>query len=456
MAYVQQFDENTQENMQGGNAAGQQQLGGQGAAISGSAQPQTAQSGSKKSFSNISQYLQQNQPQSAKLGEKVGGFVGQKVQDAGNALQQGQAQFGEQVGQNTRQFNQEAVNAFGQAPDVKAPQFGQLQQQLSGSYAGPKDLDQNVFNKTQEAKKTADLTQSESGRKQLLQNVQNPKRASAGVTSLNNLLLQNNPEAQAKIQSQKANADKLQQDVTAAQTQAQSQAAAAEAQNKQVADQTRQAFLGEEGFLNKFKSGLEQKTQAAKTEAEKRSQAAQALLKGGDVQMTPEARAQALKDIGISEEEYGKISRAYNPNSGKDFGFGTKDAKQQFALADQYARATGDKSVIGGDIASRNLNNTPETIAKLNNYYNQQNKYGQYADQMGIGTQDLSNYATFGGLNQDPNALRQQVASKDDLAKLNAFNSLLGTQENFIYDSPDLGSFNSDLVNFDRIRAGLV
>lgn len=457
MAFI--LDPNQQQEEEQQAAQGTAPMGGQGAAITGTAAPSgPAGGGQKRSFANINQYLQQNQPQSAKLGEKVGGFVGQKVDAASQGLQQGQQQFGQQLQQNTRQFDNNLVQQAGQDPTkLQGGQFQQLKDKLSGTYSGPKQLGDEVFNKSKQAVDTANLSQSEAGRKQLLQQVQNPKRASAGISSLNNLLLQNNPQAQAKIQEQQARAQQLQQQTDAARTQAETQAKAAEAQNKQVGDQTRQAFLGEEGFVNQFKKSMGDKTASARAEAEKRSAAAQSLLKGGQVEMTPEAKAQALKDIGLSEEEYNKVSRAYNPNSAKSFDIAGQygsDPKQLGNLLKQYTQATGDRSFSNEMLSGTLFKNS--NVNKLNDFYNRQNKFGQYADQMAIGSKDLSDLSTIGGINPDNQALMQQVATKDDLAKLNAFNSLLGTQENFITDSQDLGSFNPDLVNFDRIRAGLV
>lgn len=467
MAFVPQLNQDDEEQQGGQAAQGPQQLGPQGGAITGSAPAAGAsQGGQKRSFSNINQYLQQNQPQSAKLGEKVGGFVGQQLDSAQQGLQQGQEQFNKQLGENKRTFNADLVNQAGADPTkLDEGQFGQLKSKLSGSYEGPSEIDNNVFNQTQKAVGTANLGGSEEGRKQLLQQVQNPRRASAGVSSLNNLLLQNNPQAQAQIQAKQEQAKQLQQNAEKARSESSEQVKAAQAQNQQVAQQTKDAFLGEQGFVNKFKSSLDEKTQAAKMEADKRSAQAQALLRGGaDLQMTPEARAQALADIGISDEEYGQISRAYNPLAGQSYNVQdlyNQGGKRGIDAITNYLKGAGKKYQNNGQFLSVDgrkfgyANADQSLINEANDWYNQQNKMGKYAEQMDIGTKDLSDLATIGGYNPDMNALRQQVATKDDLAKQNAFNQLLGLEDNTLYDSQDLGSFNPDLVNFDRLRAGL-
>lgn len=455
MAYVLQDEDQNQQQMQGDAPA--QPQGGQSATLGtspGGGAPAGGQQG-QRSFANISSYLAQNKPQASKLADKVGGYVTGKVEGANQALEQGQQVFNQGLQDNKVEFNQNLVNQFGQDPTkVGQDQQAQLRKQLSGQYQGPQGLDQDVFNKGNDATNTAKLTESESGRKQLLSNVQNKNRATAGVSSLNNLLLQNDPEAKAKTEALRGSAGDLDSRLQSAGQNAAQQAAAAKAKAAEAGQKTQQAFTGEQGFVNQFKQNLDQRTQAAKTQAQERTAAAEKLIKGGDnlKNLTPEQKAQALQDLGLSEEEYNKVSTGYNENVAKSFKLGKDFDVNQQEYVDYVNR---------GKAAGKWRNNgflgqiNKDAIASYEDYNNRQNKWGTYADVLGVGSKDLSNLSTVEGLGTDDNMVRQKVATKDDLAKLQAYNSLLGIDDQYIQDNSNLGTFNADLVNFDRIKAGL-
>jgi len=158
-------------------------------------------SGAGSGFTNLTKYLDQNKAQAGKLANKVGDTVKAQGDTARAAVDEAGTKFNQDVQQNEVNFNQGAFDALGDKGQ-NAQQVANtvesrdaINKQRNAQYEGPKSLETTDYynpavQEVQKAKEYAGYTSSDEGRKQLLQKIQQNRRASAGVTSLNNLLLQ--------------------------------------------------------------------------------------------------------------------------------------------------------------------------------------------------------------------------------------------------------------------------
>lgn len=371
------------------------QMGG-GSAQSGSqGQPTRKQTPSGGSgFANISNYLEQNQPQAMKLGERVAGSITDKANQAREGIDQGSQSFQDQVNQNMVQYNQDLADRAAQDPS----QFAQNQedvdafrQMYSGQYQGPQSFEQqenygDILSQITGAKNQAQLAGTEQGRKQLVTELQQSKRPSQGIASLNNMLLQNSPEAINPINQASEQAFDLDAYFDEVLGESNRLAQQAAEQSALAGQQTQQQFLGEGGVYDQIVGDLDQRVSDARSNAGQTTQQIIDALASG--QITPEQASY----LGIDES-------------------------QLVGISDQLGRMNELNDILGNYL-------TP--------------------DQMG---QDFSNYLTQTGT---PEAVlnRQNVATQDDYLRLQALSDLLGVDNNVLQDQ-GLGTATDDLVDFD-------
>ena len=251
--------------------------------VSGSGGPITAAGTSQQSasaaaprkesstgFIGINRYLEQNRPQTQKLAGRVGGVIeqeGAEVNQAiGESLQNISQQADEQTYALTDTFNtpettrnaelvqQASTEDFsGFQDEGDADQFRALY--TAGEYTGPSDISEteqytDVLKERGDVQTIRESIQTDEGRKELLRRIQDTKRASQGVTTLDNALLGGNPEAQQSIQNTAEDVDASNQDrIDMANLFASQRGDQVTETNLATSGQLQEQFMGEEGII---------------------------------------------------------------------------------------------------------------------------------------------------------------------------------------------------------------
>lgn len=217
MAFYSDEDEETQDpNAEQPQVpqAGGSFIQGQGSASGSSAQAGAASApqGSPDSpgnFVGISKYIDANKPQTAKLAQRVGGFVNQQGVEATNALGGAKGQFDQDVAKNTISFNEGLLGEVKDDPTKvasDAAKKAEILKMRDAEYKGPSTLEetdyfQPVMQAVSKAKQTADNTKTVQGRGALLTDVQNQagNKSSAGAATLDNALLGTSDDAKRTL-----------------------------------------------------------------------------------------------------------------------------------------------------------------------------------------------------------------------------------------------------------------
>jgi hypothetical protein len=182
--------------------------------------PQSAQANAQKGsgqFADLSEYLRVNQPQG--FGTELAGKVGQDVQQAGDTVQNTGQEFKNRVNASTVQQDKDLVD---QATGEKAADFASsednvkaFQKQSNAEYMGPDSFaDSNdLFAKASGAAETAAgkarAASTEGGRFALLDNYFGRENYTPGQKALDNLIAQNDPNAQQAFSQMQKNADQV-------------------------------------------------------------------------------------------------------------------------------------------------------------------------------------------------------------------------------------------------------
>lgn len=201
-----------------------------------------AASNTSGGWTNLSSYLTANKPQAAGLGQSVAQTIDKETGEARSAITGAEQQFGTKVAENRLNFDQAALDstiATGRANE-------QVQNQLAGEYAGPKSLQEaglaaGVNKEVGEAATKGALTKDVGGRIELLRgSSENPQ--TTGNLKLNQLFLQNNPDAAGAIKAAAERAAPLTAEQEAANLRGQQAVEAEQAQAATVADRTKGAI----------------------------------------------------------------------------------------------------------------------------------------------------------------------------------------------------------------------
>jgi len=381
IANPQQAGGPVQLSQSGGSIEGAQGSAGNEAAQAAST---SSQNGGGAGFTNISQYLQQNADQAGKLANKVGGYVTGQGDTARSTLNDSTGKFNKVVDDNTVQFNQGLFNEVNQsAAQVAADQAkaADVTKQRTAEYKGPSTFeDTEFYNPAYQAIETAKTsganTQTDEGRKQLLSQIQQSKRANAGVTSLNNLLLSNDENARNILNQANAGLSDLDQRLLDASNAAKARAAAAgetTAATKKAANES----LG--NTLGGFKTDVDARTSQTLAQAKAQQDAVKAALSQSAV-----LNADQLKNLGITQAQYDALR--------------------------------GDRDLV-------------------------KSKWGD--------TQfdDFSKYLTTTA--PDASINRNNVATAEDYARLQALNQLMGGQDQFLSDASLAGTANLDTYDLN-------
>jgi len=374
------------------------QTSAQGGLISGqgsgsSSNKSAATPDNPQNFVGITQYLNQNKPQAAKLAENVGQYVRGQGEAANTAISEGQGSFNKsvddgRVGFNQDVFDQAVANPYQVSGD--ASKKAEFQKMRDAEYKGPRSLEEvDGYTPINLAVKNAlgasEKTKSSEGRASLLSDIlkANKQRVSRGVSNLDGALLSVSPDSKnilSQARDSIAPIDQRLKDVSAAST-LKAQAALSETDKTRQAIQN--AFSGDQGVQKRLENSLKEKASAGVLKADSESGALLNKLKQGSSLTDSE-----LKLLNLTRRQYkGLVSdAAYYKSLGKS---------------------------------------TP-----------------------------LSDLSSFGTKQEGANQINpQNVASGDDYAKYSALNDLMGTSNNFLSDKTQAGRANSNTLNFDYSKA---
>ena len=343
-------------------------IGGSSAIIPNAPTSNTANKGGS-SFSNISEYLQQNAPQSAALAGQVGNVVTGQNKAAETAINTAESAFNTNVGKGTVTYDENLANrAASNTSEVagNTEENARFKQMFNAEYKGPRSIEEETtFNPAMQsatkAKQTAANLETETGRKELLGGIQGQgkRQANAGVSSLNNLLLQNAPGAKETFAGVKSGLSDLDARLKAASESSLSKAAAAKAATDLTKSTTRSKM--DETVAN-FNTGLDTKT--ANTIA---NYGSAEQLDTGDI---TDAQLQAMglnRDLynSIRADQYvGSNLGQYQPSKVS----GGMINKNTVATAEDYAKQAALNELMGTSAA---YINTPELAGTGNLSSNQ-------------------------------------------------------------------------------------
>ncbi len=246
-----------------------------GSTPSASGSSSIGNSSTASGFTNVSDYLDQNQNQALDLGSKVGSKVSETVDQAKNTLDSAQNNFNNSVQANTVQYNQDLVNKAAQdAQGVlnNDNDKGAFQKQLNANYTGPNSFETSEYYQPlnqdiNKAKTVVDQIDDAGGRKDLIKSVQQSDRANTGVTSLNNLLLQSSPDAINKVQESAKPFQDIYNSLDGIKSEANNNVSNAKTTTEATRNQTRDYFTGDNGYIKNFENDLNSRVEQTRQDA---------------------------------------------------------------------------------------------------------------------------------------------------------------------------------------------
>jgi hypothetical protein len=180
----------------------------------GAAKPTSQPKGSGR-FADLGEYLRVNQPQ--QFGQQLASKVGSDVDGAQNALGSAANEFKSRADQSTIQDSQGLIGQVGTNPEnIDQTAFSGLR---DAEYRGPTTFQSasDLYNQTAGAANAAagkaQASKSEGGRFALLDNYYGRPQYSQGQRTLDNLLVQNDPNSQQAFKQIQDNAKNLQANV---------------------------------------------------------------------------------------------------------------------------------------------------------------------------------------------------------------------------------------------------
>lgn len=187
---------------------------GGGASGSSSTQSKTP----ANNFADLSQYLKINAPQ--EFGSTLAGKVGDDINSGETTLSDAQTQFKNRADASTIRDDQGLTNQLSQSPESVDPNaFATIR---DAAYKGPtslsdaSDLNSQVTGAASSAVGKANASKTEGGRFALLDNYFGKPSYSSGQKSLDNLLVQDDPNSQQAFDQMRQNAQQLQSNVNQA------------------------------------------------------------------------------------------------------------------------------------------------------------------------------------------------------------------------------------------------
>lgn len=235
MAFVSNQDEldQNQQNEQNQSGPGPVNLSTSSASIetvpnssntSPTTQKQTAQKGS--GFVNLSSYLDQNKTQAGDLSTKVSNDIVQTGVEAKNKITGATDLFNQKALDSKTTLNPEVFNnTLNTVNTATNEQKADAQKQLNNTYSGPTNLNQitdnsgnnvysGVLSAIDKTNQKANNSKTQGGRKELISQFETSPARTAGTSSLNNLLLQNDSTSKDKLENARTKVSGLGNDLS--------------------------------------------------------------------------------------------------------------------------------------------------------------------------------------------------------------------------------------------------
>lgn len=329
-------------------------------------------------YPNLQQYMSANQNWTNQQGQGLGGEIASNLGQQGQQIQQG-TQNAQQAFQNTgntwAENTQNAANAFNQGiAGGNAYNFTQnnpqAQQQagqaLNANYQGPQNLfgvNNNLQQQAQNYTNTAGQLGTESGRFNLLQQMFGGNNYNQGQQSLDQALLQTNPQQQQQLKGAQQQATQTQQNLQNANAGAQQQAQAWQnlGQNtSQQAAQNLNAAVNTENQNIQNQYQIAQQGQAANIAALQNGNISQALATQLGI------TAPIASTYGVNATQYLTQPALTMGNTAQQADYNQMAALQQLAGAAPTALTAGNSAALQQD----QLAGTPGTSAGQETFNN--------------------------------------------------------------------------------------
>ncbi len=307
MAFIQstQSDEEKDKQNQPGQLSGDSSGGVLAPPSTGSVSPTNSPS-KPQSFATLQSYLKVNKPQGEALAGQVADKYGQVGTDAKTGIENAASTVSNNVkGQDVGYDPNVLKSAFDKPADFVKDQgnVDTFNKFKNASYNGPATAEgTDEFAKANADAASAEdyskLGDTESGRKQLVSNVQQSQ--APGITALNQALVSTNPNASAKLTAAKGNFAGLQDLLTNKAADVNATIAATKADADRAKAET--AAAGTQA-VDQYGQSIQQKVAAAKQEAiDRAAEAKQAFTPGAQ-----QATDRALSDLGLTRDQYNKL-----------------------------------------------------------------------------------------------------------------------------------------------------
>lgn len=218
MPYLSESEIEKQRRLQ--QEGGQPSVAGPSGLITGTGGPAKGVPTKSGSFTNLNSYLDANKEQAGDMGSKVADKIVQYGSEARSEIDKAKNTFNQKVNEgsltNLDQAKSDAERIVGQAKALSAGQkfddsdIGRFKQIGSTAYQGPRGFeDVGVYQPTQAAvKKSQDyskLSESDSGRYALLDEIFSKPTYNAGQRRLDNLLLSGSDDAKQSLSQARQN-----------------------------------------------------------------------------------------------------------------------------------------------------------------------------------------------------------------------------------------------------------
>lgn len=283
MAFV--YDPNLQdEEKKSGNQPENPNQPPTGPSISGQAAPSAAggqappqKQPSSRQFVNLQSYLDANQGKN--FGKQVGSRVDENTNAARQQTQQAADSFGQSVERGTTRYDKDFVTGAlsdpsGFVANRPASEYERFSNMRDAEYKGPQSSVEapefaQAASSADRAFRQGENLKSEPGRFALLDEFFSRPTYSRGEKSLDNLLLQADPENQRALEAATANTRNLPSEFQAASSAANAQANAGRAATEQARAETRAALGGfgtGTGAIGEAEKGLDEKLARLKAE----------------------------------------------------------------------------------------------------------------------------------------------------------------------------------------------
>lgn len=279
-----------QELAQGGS--GPMIASGPSGVITGGApqagQQQTKGPSKSGAYTNIGAYLNANQDQAGQLAGRVAGNVVNQAEQAQGQLQGVKDNFRQQADQNTVRYDDDLVKGAVQDPTKftqdksNVERFTKLR---TAAYRGPQGLQDvqgfgDARQSVQNAERAVEDTKTEGGRFSLLQNQFKTPDYSRGQQRLDQVFLQNAPNARNEFQNVQGRFAGLRGMLDQKTNDASSYAAARQAETQEAAQKTQGAL---QGAKDTFKTGLESRVTSERERQQSLADRMQKQLAGSGV-----------------------------------------------------------------------------------------------------------------------------------------------------------------------------